>query len=274
MDLGSLLPYLAAVGGIGLLLVLIGALFAGRAAKKEGNNTYRIDGPLLSKAERSFYGVLSQALEGEASTVFAKVRVADVLKPAKGLRRGAWQSAFNAISSKHFDFVVCSSTYCSVQMAVELDDASHDKPDRKKRDALLNSACESAGLPLLRFQAARGYSVTEVRQQLAKVLRLEPLLEAPVHDAETGAPAPETPPPDAPPLRPTEPAAATAHAAPQSADSPSTAAEQPSCSKCGAAMQLTTPDHGKLAGQTFWLCSTYPSCRGAKHLPPDKAAAH
>lgn len=273
MDLGSLFPYLAAFGGIGLLLLLIAALFAGKAAKKEGNNAYRIDGPLLSKAERSFYGVLLQALEGEASTVFAKVRVADVLKPAKGLRRGAWQSAFNAISSKHFDFIVCSSTYSSVQMAIELDDASHNKPERKQRDAVLAAACESAGLPLLRFQAARGYSVTEVRQQLARVLRLEPMLEAPVQEAETRAPAPETPPPGSPPLSPSEPAAATAHADPQHAASPSTAAEHPSCSKCGAAMQLTTPDHGKLAGQTFWLCSTYPSCRGAKHLAPDQAAA-
>ena len=48
---------------------------------------YRSRGPLLSAAERSFFGVLQQAADDD-KLVFAKVRVADVLSPERGLRGG------------------------------------------------------------------------------------------------------------------------------------------------------------------------------------------
>lgn len=56
-------------------------------------------GPLCSRAERSFFGVLSQAV-GEEYFIFAKVRVADVIGPNKGVARSQWQVAFNQISAK------------------------------------------------------------------------------------------------------------------------------------------------------------------------------
>lgn len=119
---------------------------------------------LLSKAERSFYGVLVEAV-GQKGLVFAKVRVADVLAP-RGLRGGPWQRAFNAISAKHFDFVICDPGNCFVKLAIELDDASHDNPKRQQRDAFLDHATASAGLPLVRLKAARGYQLLELRERL------------------------------------------------------------------------------------------------------------
>lgn len=276
MQLGGLLPYVLAMAGLGFVLLLLVAVLSPRkGAKKKGQHAYRIDGPLLSKAERSFYGVLLQALEGQDSTAFAKVRVADVLKPAKSSGRSAWQSAFNAISSKHFDFVVCSSASSSVQLVIELDDASHDSKDRARRDAFLEAACESAGLPLLRFRAARSYVVSDVRTKLGQVLRLEPTVDAPA----TGAPADGVSPPKNGRSAPIVPPPTNR---PDSTDKPVTlgadaavgaevAIDAPACPKCGAAMRIMQPATGTLAGQTFWACSTYPACKGAKHLAKGKA---
>lgn len=53
---------------------------------------------LFTPAERSFLGVLNQAIEDNAF-VFGKARVADVLKPSKGTSRKIWQTAFNKINS-------------------------------------------------------------------------------------------------------------------------------------------------------------------------------
>lgn len=130
---------------------------------------YRRHRYLLSNAERSFYGVLVQAT-GSEHLVFAKVRIADVLEPVRGMGRSNRQSAFNAISSKHFDFLLCDPSDCSIQLAVELDDTSHDSERSRKRDRLVNRACESAGLQLLRVKAARSYAATDIRNRIDALL--------------------------------------------------------------------------------------------------------
>ncbi|MEY4752642.1 MAG: hypothetical protein RJA44_317 [Pseudomonadota bacterium] len=44
----------------------------------------------------------------------------------------------------------------------------------------------------------------------------------------------------------------------------------PACPECGRPMRPRTARKGELAGQTFWGCSAYPSCRGHRemHGPP------
>src|ERR1051325_6545875 len=55
----------------------------------------------FSAAERSFYEVLKRLVPAD-HTVFAKVRLADLVCVSKGA--GSWQSHFNRISRKHIDF--------------------------------------------------------------------------------------------------------------------------------------------------------------------------
>ncbi len=105
---------------IGLALFLLnGKAFVSGSYPYDKHNT------LFSAAERSFYGVLNQAADGEA-IVFGKVRVGDVLKTKKGLNASERQKAFNRISAKHFDFVLCKPDDLSIMAAVELDDSSHN----------------------------------------------------------------------------------------------------------------------------------------------------
>ncbi|MFC4252258.1 DUF2726 domain-containing protein [Sinimarinibacterium flocculans] len=131
---------------------------------------YRSRGPLLSAAERSFFGVLQQAADDD-KLVFAKVRVADVLSPERGLRGGKWQRAFNRISAKHFDFLLCDAAEVSPMIAIELDDASHAGDKARARDAFVDAACASAGLPVLRIPAQEAYSVQDLAAQIAERLR-------------------------------------------------------------------------------------------------------
>lgn len=130
---------------------------------------YRQRGPLFTKAERSFFGVLEQSIPDEYR-VFGKVRVADVLTPEKGMNRKNWQIAFNKISSKHFDYILCRKDTLDVVAAVELDDKSHSTKRSASRDSILNSACESANLKLIRFPAKSGYQVQATRAVLEQAL--------------------------------------------------------------------------------------------------------
>ena len=111
---------------------------------------------LFSPAERSFHGVLHQAF-GNNAIIFGKVRVADVVVPKAGLSRSARQKAFNKISAKHFDFLLCDKADLSVICALELDDGSYNSKRRHQRDELLKvpaaaSKCiKTAGIKMYRF---------------------------------------------------------------------------------------------------------------------------
>lgn len=52
------------------------------------------------------------------------------------------------IQSKHVDFVLCN-TELKAQHVIELDDATHDRPDRIERDRFVDSALEMAGYNVL-----------------------------------------------------------------------------------------------------------------------------
>lgn len=159
-----------------IVMALVANKFSSKFEGKE-SNVYEQQSSLLTPAERSFYGVLLQALDSE-TVAFSKVRVADVLKPIKGLDRSNWQTAFNKISAKHFDFVLCDVNTLAVKMVVELDDRSHQKKVRVKRDEFLESACKSAKLNLIRIKASRVYRIQEIKDQLYGVSNSENVIKS------------------------------------------------------------------------------------------------
>jgi len=148
-----------------ILLLLVIAVVILKNKNHSNDAQYKKHKVLFSPAERSFLGVLTQAVEDNA-TIFGKVRVADILTPISGLPRKKWQILFNKISSKHFDFILCDKTDLSILCVIELDDKSHNSKTRKNRDAFLKSACDSAGLPLVQIPAKSAYNVNEIRQIL------------------------------------------------------------------------------------------------------------
>ena len=124
---------------------------------------------LLTKAERKFFDVL-HAVASRQCHLFAMVRLADLIYIPKGTEKR--QSHFNRIQSKHIDFVLCNKTELKPILAIELDDSSHQRADRKKRDEFLNKALEQAGLPLLRIPVRSGYDPQEIKQKIqAKLTR-------------------------------------------------------------------------------------------------------
>lgn len=145
-----------------ILFVIFSVLFALKGKAPARGFPYETIPYLLTKAERNFFGTLSLAVGGQY-TVMCKVRIADVLRTRKGLSGKARISAFNQISRKHFDFVLCDPKDLSIVAAIELDDASHGSTGRRKRDNFVENACSAAGLTLHRFDVKRAYKAEELR---------------------------------------------------------------------------------------------------------------
>lgn len=127
--------------------------------------TYQIREALLTPSEIKFYQELKWAV-GDEFIIFAKVRVADILSPESGLSKSHWQRAFNKISAKHFDFVLCNLESLKVEVVIELDDKSHLKSSRIDRDNFLNQAVHSSGLKMLRFPVKSSYSASDIKSKI------------------------------------------------------------------------------------------------------------
>jgi hypothetical protein len=122
---------------------------------------------LLTAAERSFYGVLLKAVDGE-TLVFAKVRLADLLWLPRDTRDR--QAYHNRIIGKHLDFVLCSRDTLAPRLAIELDDSSHSRAARRERDSFVDAALSAAELPLLRVPVRRGYSPHDLGEMIRGLL--------------------------------------------------------------------------------------------------------
>ncbi|QXD01305.1 YihA (plasmid) [Klebsiella sp. PL-2018] len=65
-----------------------------------------------------------------------------------------WWRLFNMAAQWHCDVVIVDRHTFAVVAAIELDDASHLKKSRVKRDILLNEVMRQANVPLLRTGTA------------------------------------------------------------------------------------------------------------------------
>ncbi len=200
---------------------------------------YRLRDDFLSPAEQSFCRVLRGAVDN-SNLVMAKVSLGDLFL-ARSDDPSDRQRWTNKIDRKHVDFLLVDRDSLRPLAGVELDDRSHERPDRQARDAFVEAVFTAAGLPLIRFPARAAYRPVELRAVIATTLGRPPVTVGATHSA---------------------------------AEPPSAAIEAPQCPRCGAAMILRTAKSGARAGELFWGCAAYPKCRAivspAPQLTPEQ----
>ena len=109
---------------------------------------------MMSASEQGVYKILEKAY-GDKYYIFCQVRVVDIVQP-NITKYQTWtreyKSLFWQISQWHFDYVMCDKNDFSIFCALELDDASHERPERVRRDRILNAVCKDAGVVLKRMR--------------------------------------------------------------------------------------------------------------------------
>lgn len=120
---------------------------------------------LLSRGELAFYRVLRRVLRGRFG-ISLKTRLADIVKCPEHL----WETPHGRkLCQKHVDFVLYERTTAAVIAAVELDDSSHDTPERKKRDKFVDEVFDSTGVLLIRIKAASRYPIDTLNEALKPI---------------------------------------------------------------------------------------------------------
>ena len=182
---------------------------------------YRLRADFLSPAELSFYHVLASVV-GDRAVVSTKVRLVDLFFVP---RSQEWQAHHNKIAQKHLDILLCDPQTMRPIAGLELDDQSHERQDRVKRDAFVDEVFEAAGLPLLHIPYQRTYSPREIAAQVMPLLG-----EGSLTPMRASQPVPTT---DTPPICPT----------------------------CNIPMVVRTSTRGQNQGKPFYGCTNYPQCR-------------
>ena len=168
-----------------IFLVLCIAAF-GKKASKNQSQTPTMDNPnekpeeppealpiqgayqknwLFSYNEKDAYQKLRAIADELGYTVFAKVRLLDLLSPVKGNPK--YKTYFYKVQSKHVDFVLCDAKLVA-RAVVELDDSSHESKKRQERDSFVDEVLTSVGYPIFHVKAVTDDLKNQISELAAK----------------------------------------------------------------------------------------------------------
>lgn len=154
--LKPLLPTLLLASLVAVVFLVLNELLRARP----GRACYSLRPSVLTPAELSFFHVLRSITP---YYIAPKVRLADFLTVSS---KANYQAAFNRIAAKHVDFLLCDPRTMQPVLAIELDDKSHNRRNRKDRDALVDAIYQQAALPVMHFPALTAYQPQAVKQAI------------------------------------------------------------------------------------------------------------
>lgn len=140
---------------------------------KNNNSNYEniypyIKKELVTKNELQYYLQLIEIAEINNLTVLTKVRLADLIETKKGLSNRDWGIYFGKIKAKHIDFILAEKSNLNPILLIEVDDRTHDRNDRQKRDTFVDTACTQAG-----YKIAHVRSLNELRNIIYSQLNID-----------------------------------------------------------------------------------------------------
>ena len=121
--------------------------------------------PFMTDSEVRFFALLQEAMPEHF--IFAQVQLSRLVQATDPQDAAFW---FNRICRMSADYVLVDRDAQTVIAVIELDDWTHDKPERKRADQKKTKAIESAGLPLIRFDGRRMPSATQIRHEIIRQL--------------------------------------------------------------------------------------------------------
>ena len=133
-----------------LCLIVLSALIKAKSPSKTLVGSWPLEpANPLSIVEQTLYWRLVGSLPDHV--VLAQVQLSRFMVVKHVDKAQSWR---NKIDRKSVDFLICNKSF-GVVAAIELDDASHERADRKKADQDKDAALKSAAIRLIRWNTKR-----------------------------------------------------------------------------------------------------------------------
>lgn len=161
MDIGALFANTTLITMFSTLILFITVATAIAAVKQQrgfGCDDYR-KRAVMTDYERRLYYALMTVSNGEFA-VLAQVQMTGFIEPKGGKGRYA---RLNLIHRKSVDFLICDKRTMQPIAAIELQDWTHKREDRKRADRQKAAALKSAGIPLIEFHKFPTYKEIDER---------------------------------------------------------------------------------------------------------------
>ena len=125
---------------------------------------YSLKPSLLTPAESKFSKALEQAV-GDHYQIALQVQLSRLMNVNDSNSNFTNYADFNRIAEKSIDFVLYDEKF-EPYLAIELDDRTHSRPDRIKRDVLVNQIMADVGLRIIHIPVAYSYDIEDLRRQI------------------------------------------------------------------------------------------------------------
>ena len=160
---------LVLAGVVIVLIVIIGILKAkfGGGEDEKKQYQYKRKNFFLTRAEHECFDALMAAV-GNDYLIFAQVHLPTLID--NKVVGQNWRAAFRHINGKSVDFVLCDKAYISPKLAIELDDKTHERPERQERDMEVERILREAGVPLLRIGNNGRFSANDLAEKIRGAL--------------------------------------------------------------------------------------------------------
>ena len=122
---------------------------------------------IMTRSEHEFFDILAKGL-GDRFYIFPQVNISSILDHK--VKGQDWRAARAHINRMSVDYVICDKSYVRPLVAIELDDPTHYRADRQKRDMDVNRLFEEVGLPLVRFSNTREMDNADIIQKVTEKL--------------------------------------------------------------------------------------------------------
>ena len=104
---------------------------------------------LLTKNEYWFYKNLKEIADKYGYAILAKIRFADLVELNDEAGKSEYMKYFGKIKAKHIDFILCKKENLYPELLIELNDNSHKKEDRIKRDEFVKKIADKVGYKMI-----------------------------------------------------------------------------------------------------------------------------
>ena len=162
-------PLFILAGVVVVIVIAVSFFFKGNLGAEEEKKQYQYKQKnfFLTRAEHECYDALVAAV-GQEYHVFAQVHLPTIVDN-KVIGQN-WRGAFRHINEKSVDFVLCDKAYISPKLAIELDDKTHERPERRERDVEVERILKAAGLPLLRLENHGRFNPADLSQKIRELV--------------------------------------------------------------------------------------------------------
>ena len=117
----------------------------------------------MSDSERNFY-VAFKSIVGQKYIVQPQINLASVVN------KDAYSRYRNELF-RNVDFGIFDKNY-RLKVLIEINDRSHLRYDRRKRDQKVHEICEDAGIPVITLWTKYGVNREYIRKRLSKYLNI------------------------------------------------------------------------------------------------------